>query len=258
MIGEMADLIEYSAGPQVAVELLLDATDAFVFADRGQLENSVLNLVLNSAGAMPSGGRLTISTSIASDRVEVRVRDTGSGIPEALQPKVFEPFFTTKPEGEGNGLGLSIVYGFVKQSGGDIDLSSTPGQGTTVRLSFRRSAAPVTRPAGRESRANLPPALQGATVLVVDDNESFRATVADMLARAGAMPLAAASAEAALALLEAGAAPAMVLSDICLGAGLDGLRFKRVVEMRWPGLQVALMSGLSPEMLQDREAWDGG
>jgi len=258
MIGEMADLIEYSAGPQVTVELRLDAAGAFVFADRGQLENSVLNLVLNSAGAMPSGGRLTIATQVVGDCVEVQVQDDGTGIPEALQAKVFEPFFTTKAVGEGSGLGLSIVYGFVKQSGGEINLSSAPGQGTTVRLSFVRAAAPAARSANREVRANTSPALQGLKVLVVDDNETFRATVADMLVKAGAVPLAAATAEEALVLLQAGPLPALVLSDICLGAGLDGLRFKRAVEERWPGLPVALMSGLSPEMLQDREAWDGG
>jgi CheY-like chemotaxis protein len=207
---------------------------------------------------MPEGGDLVVRTSCVDGSVQLQVSDSGRGIPEHMQGKVFDPFFTTKAAGEGSGLGLSIVYGFVKQTGGDIDLSSAPGQGTTVRLSFARAAAPLARSPGRESRTPPLPALQGLAVLVVDDNESFRATVADMLARVGAIPVAAATAEEALALLEAGPLPALVLSDICLGAGLDGLRFKRVVEERWPGMPVALMSGLSPEMLQDRQAWDGG
>ena len=257
MIEEMGDLIEYSAGSQVSVDFALNAPDACVLVDRGQLENSLLNLVLNSAAAMPSGGRLSIVTSRTDEgQVEVQVQDTGTGIPDHLQGKVFEPFFTTKAAGEGSGLGLSIVYGFVKQSGGDIGLTSLQGIGTTVRLRFPCSVPPAARGSQVAPAQPVGRPLRTLSVLVVDDDDAFRATVTDMLHKCGARPRAAASAEEALALLEGGAAPQLVLSDICLGAGLDGLRLRREIGSRWPQLPVALMSGLSPEMLQEREAWE--
>lgn len=256
MIEEMADLIEYSAGPQVHVALQLGAAGALVYADRGQLENAVLNLVLNSAAAMPSGGRLEIVTRADGARVELEVRDTGLGIPETLQAKVFEPFFTTRPVGEGSGLGLSIVYGFVKQSGGDVTLASTPGQGTQVRMAFPRAHV-VAAPAETSQAAPADPgALRGLQVLVVDDNEDFRATVEDLLRRAGAGVRAAATAEEGVAALESGGLPDLVLSDICLGEGLDGLALRSQVRARWPQLPVVLMSGLSPQMLESRATWD--
>jgi len=253
MVEEMLDLVEYSAGPHVSVDLGLQAPDALVFADRGQLENSVLNLVLNSAAAMPAGGRLTIATRADAAQVVIDVRDNGTGIPEALQAKVFEPFFTTRTAGEGSGLGLSIVYGFVKQSGGDIALASAAGEGTSVQLSFPRSTGCAVRPAAPAMTQTRP--LLGLEVLVVDDNEDFRATVVDMLRDAGAAALGAASAEQALAALEARALPGVVLTDVCLGPGLDGLELQRAVHRRWPQVPVALMSGLSPEMLEQRSAW---
>lgn len=146
MVEEMRDLVEYSAGPQAEVFFELACAQAQVCVDRGQLENALLNLVINSAAAMPSGGRLTISTrclaaapadaSPSVAQVEIAVVDTGTGIPEPLVGRVFEPFFTTKPVTEGSGLGLSIVYGFVKQSGGLIELTSELGRGTRVALQF--------------------------------------------------------------------------------------------------------------------------
>ncbi|MCM5679990.1 ATP-binding protein [Schlegelella sp. S2-27] len=256
MVEEMGDLIEYSAGSQVTVAFELDAPGAYVFVDRGQLENSLLNLVLNSAAAMPAGGRLTVATARADGHVEVQVRDTGTGIPEHLQGKVFEPFFSTKAAGVGSGLGLSIVYGFVKQSGGDISLASAQGVGTAVRLSFPCSTAPAPQAVSAARALPVPRPLTGLEVLVVDDDEAFRATVTDMLEKAGAHPRPVASAEDALAAMAQGCEPTLVLSDICLGAGMDGLRLRREVATRWPGRPVALMSGLSPEMLQERTAWD--
>lgn len=261
MLEEMRDLIEYSAGPLVHVELALHADGAQVFADRGQLENSLLNLVLNSGAAMPAGGQLHITTRklarAGGHDVALEISDTGTGIPEALQAKVFEPFFTTRAAGDGSGLGLSIVYGFVKQSGGQIELASTPGQGTTVRLLFPCASGPAQRAAEAAPAQELPE-LQGIDVLVVDDNTDFRATVADMLERAGATARQAADAQQAFAQLRQGPLPAAVLTDICLGQGRDGLALRRLLLQTWPGLPVLLMSGLAPEMLEGREAWDAG
>lgn len=256
MVEEMRDLIEYSAGPHVQVTLRLGAPGATVYADRGQLENALLNLVLNSAAAMPSGGRLEIATRDADGMVSLDVTDTGTGIPEALQGKVFEPFFTTRSAGEGSGLGLSIVYGFVKQSGGDVSLTSVPGQGTRVCLTFPCAAAPRQASLEAGSTTATLDAFAGLSVLVVDDNTDFRATVVDLLRGAGAQVREESSAEGALASLNSGALPAFVLSDICLGDGLDGLALLHEIQALWPKLPVVLMSGLSPQLLEQRANWD--
>jgi signal transduction histidine kinase/HAMP domain-containing protein/ActR/RegA family two-component response regulator len=255
MLEEMQDLVEYSAGPNVAVRYELHAGPRLIYVDRGQLENALLNLVLNSAAAMPDGGQLVLRTSAVGDAVQIDVIDTGRGIPEHQQRKVFDPFFTTKAVGEGSGLGLSIVYGFVKQSGGDVSLASKPGRGTTVTLRFpasaARASATVTQP------VPLAPAVaDGAHVLLVDDDDAFRATLTDMLVSEGLQVTAVASAEAAMALLERAAHFDVLLSDICLGAGIDGLRFAQTVRARWPHVPVGLMSGRSPELMPHTAQWD--
>ena len=262
MIEEMQDLIEYSAGPQTVVGLQLAGEDAHVLVDRGHLENALLNLVLNSAAAMPVEGRLTISTRTlggARPMLEIAVADNGAGIPEPLRDRVFEPFFTTKPAGKGNGLGLSGVYGFVKQSGGDIALASQVGQGTTITLSL-----PIVGGEGADApRAAIAAAgaaggLAGRRVLVVDDDEAFRATVTDMLQAAGVQVIAAADAEEALALFEREAAFDAALTDVGLGTGPDGLALARAMRLRQPGLPICLMSGLPFEPLLQRPEWQAG
>jgi signal transduction histidine kinase/PAS domain-containing protein len=265
MLEEMRDLIEYSAGEAVEVTLALGAPGALLHLDRGQLENAVLNLVMNSAAAMPDGGRLQVGTGVDPDgRVRLSVADSGIGLPPALRDKVFEPFFTTKADGKGSGLGLSIVYGFVKQSGGDITLQSEPGAGTTVLMRLPPAQAPEARaaaagagdaPAGAAA-ASDDAALHGLRVLVVEDDEAFRATLLDLLQRAGAAAQGVRSAELALQALQAAPAlPQLVLSDICLGRGQDGLGLARTLRQRWPALPVILMSGLAPEMLGQPTDW---
>ncbi|NRF72151.1 response regulator [Aquincola sp. S2] len=259
MLEEMHDLVEYSAGEAVEVELQLDAPGVCVHVDRGQLENAVLNLVLNGAAAMPQGGRLRLVTTRPDDgSIELAVADEGVGLPEALRDKVFEPFFTTKGEGKGSGLGLSIVYGFVKQSGGDITLDSRPGAGTTVRLRFP-VAATLARalPAAQAEPQPGADGLAGLRMLVVEDDDAYRATLLDLLAEAGARTESRRSAEDALAWLDEHqhTLPQLVLSDICLGRGQDGLQFARTLRRRWPHLPVILMSGLAPEMLGQPTAW---
>ncbi|RQP25554.1 hybrid sensor histidine kinase/response regulator [Piscinibacter terrae] len=255
MVEEMQDLIEYSAGPQVAVSFDLRSEPAQLHVDRGQLENALLNLVLNSAAAMPDGGELRVATRAAGGMVEIDVSDTGRGIPEHQQRQVFDPFFTTKKAGEGSGLGLSIVYGFVKQSGGDVGLQSRLGKGTTVTLRFPAQASAAAATDARHAAAPPVP-LDNVHVLLVDDDDAFRATLTDMLVREGLRVTAVPSAEQALTLLERGASPDVMLSDICLGSGMDGLRFAHLARDRWPELPLGLMSGLSPELLPNAEQWD--
>lgn len=149
LIEGMLDLIDYSVGDAVTVETRLEPAVWPVLIDPGQLENALMNLALNSRDAMPGGGRLTISTGnrtltgsptlAPGDYLVLSVRDSGSGIPPEVVDRVFEPFFTTKPVGTGSGLGLSMVYGFIRQSGGQVRIDSTPGAGTTIQLYLRRA-----------------------------------------------------------------------------------------------------------------------
>jgi signal transduction histidine kinase/CheY-like chemotaxis protein len=273
MVEEMADLIEYSAGAEVRLDLDLRSDDAAVYLDRGQLENALLNLVINSAAAMPSGGELTVRTrrrraveaEEVRDEVVLQVIDTGCGIPEALLDKVFEPFFTTKQgggeAGEGSGLGLSIVHGFVHQSGGRVTLASKVGQGTTVTLCFpvadmrlQNTPHALITPTAAQANAEERTA-PGTRVLLVDDDEAFRATVGDMLRQLGCEVVAASSPDEALAALRnGGALPDVMLSDIRLAAGADGRVLARLVQQQWPQLPIGLMSGVPREALeQSRE-----
>jgi signal transduction histidine kinase/CheY-like chemotaxis protein len=256
MVEEMVDLIDYSAGDAVQVALALHAGDACVHLDRGQLENALLNLVINSAAAMPGGGRLEIATRVDGDEFELRVADTGSGIPEALREKVFEPFFTTKADGEGSGLGLSIVYGFVKQSGGRIALASRVGEGTSITLSFALDACAV--PALPAAATPAETDRQLTSVLLVDDDDAFRSTVAEMLSRTGCNVWEVASAQRALHLLGQGVAPQLMLSDVRLGDGMGGVELARTVAAGWPGVRVALMSGMPAEAFSSQAAWGSG
>lgn len=167
MVEEMADLIEYSAGTGVALRLALHSGDQPLLIDRGQLENALLNLVINSAAAMPGGGVLTVATACEGGELLLRVADTGCGIDEALLPRVVEPFFSTKrplaADGsagaaagtEGSGLGLSIVYGFVRQSGGRLRIDSRVDQGTEVLMAF-----PLPQPLPHAIASNVSSALQ--------------------------------------------------------------------------------------------------
>jgi len=130
----IADLIDNTLGSQYELALELEADLPNVLVDRAHTENAILNLAVNARDAMPEGGRLTFSTSTRGDNVVIAVADTGIGIAEPLRDRIFEPFYTTKPLGQGTGLGLSQVYGFTKQSGGDVEVESEPGKGTTIKL----------------------------------------------------------------------------------------------------------------------------
>jgi signal transduction histidine kinase/ActR/RegA family two-component response regulator/HAMP domain-containing protein len=262
MVEEMRDLIEYSAGEATEVVVDLGAGARGVQVDRGQLENALLNLVMNSAAAMPGGGTLTVRSRVNNDdsreTIELAVVDTGIGMSEVTSRKVFEPFFTTKAAGVGSGLGLSIVYGFVKQSGGDIALQSQPGAGTCISLRFPAVARPAdacTEHDGAATDADL----RGHRVLLVDDDAALRETLTEELEAAGAEVRSAASVAEAQTLLDAGPWATVLLSDICLGAGLSGLALAQAVAARHEAPRVVLMSGLPPELSSTpQQAWPEG
>ncbi|KWC44977.1 ATP-binding protein [Burkholderia ubonensis] len=263
MLAEMLDLVEYSAGQRVTVVLEPAAEPLWVNVDRGQLENAVLNLTLNSAAAMPDGGTLTLAArrepaadgAAAPCAIVLSVTDTGCGIAPLLLDKVIEPFFTTKAAGEGSGLGLSSVYGFVRQSGGDLRIHSEVGRGTRVELWLPVGAAPERRGAATAAPA-LPAALRAGTrVLVVDDDPEVRDTALSQFAALGAQADAVATGEAAFDWLAEHGPVTLVLSDISLGAGGSGIAFAARLAQRWPAQRVALTSGLPPEIHQAHPDW---
>jgi PAS domain S-box-containing protein len=235
-----------------------------VLADAGQLESALLNIAINARDAMPEGGRLSfrawrcdqLPPGLASELpaatlplLAIAVSDSGVGMPEAVRKRAFEPFFTTKEAGRGTGLGLSTVYGFVKQSHGAISIDSQPGQGTTVTLYF--PAAPAAeqetgRGLGRAETAPPP----GLRVLLVEDEAEVRQVLLNFLRAWDSEVRACDSAEAAVAALaEPGADYDLVLSDVMLGGGMRGTELAGRLRSQHPGTAVLLMSGYAADLL---------
>ncbi|GGB94051.1 histidine kinase [Marinobacterium zhoushanense] len=259
LIGEMLDLIEYSVGPAIEIGLELHAAPWLVNVDPGQLENALLNLAINSAAAMPGGGKLSFETGHVADAglesgdeaVLVRVQDTGAGISETHLARVFEPFFTTKEVGEGSGLGLSMVYGFVKQSLGDIRIHSQLGEGTRIDILLPRVADLRQHEVDEDKQGALPSG-RGQWVLLVEDDQPVREMAEDMLDSLGYRVESVASIEAAYTALSERADFALVFTDINLGTAENGLHLARDVAEMLPGLPVLLTSGLPADQLSSR------
>lgn len=257
----IAPLLRRLLGQGIRLELALEEPGRRVRVDPTQLDQVILNLAVNARDAMPRGGRLRIATghrlvlrpegegaaALPPGRwVVLEVGDTGTGIPPEMLPRLFEPFFTTRLEKGGTGLGLATVQGIVAQSGGRISVESRVGEGTTFRIHLPRQEAPATLP--RPVPAAAPPA-PAAPVLLVEDETPLRQLGTRLLERAGHTVLAADSAESALALVEAGAAPAALVSDVAM-PGQDGVELARRLRARWPALPVLLLSGYAERMLE--------
>jgi signal transduction histidine kinase len=236
-----------------------------VQADRGQLEQVIINLALNARDAMSQGGRLVIEVrNIGVDAAQhaeagapsgsyvmLALTDTGHGMDEGTLERIFEPFFTTKPTGQGTGLGLSVVHGIVHQSGGFIRTESAPGRGTTFRVYL-----PAVNPASERPRRTTGPMLtpgSGETVLVVEDEPMVRSHVVRMLGRMGYHCLEAADGRGALDLLSARGTPVdIVLSDIVMPR-MNGNDLAREITARWPELPVLFMSGHTDDEMLRRD-----
>ncbi|MDJ0391626.1 PAS domain S-box protein [Roseomonas sp. E05] len=258
LVAGMADLIRRTMGPGIRVELKLHNGTGSVLCDANELESALLNLCINARDAMPEGGRLTIATEevrlsaaeisdqdglSAGDYVAILVADTGMGMPPEVLQRVFEPFFTTKPLGQGTGLGLSQVYGFVRQSGGLVRLDSVPGQGTNVHLFLPRHEGAEAAPPAPEAPSVPEWAAGGATVLLVDDEEAVRGTAAERLRELGYRVLEVADGPAALDLLDGGAQADLLITDVGLPGGMNGRQVAEAVRERVPGLPVMFITG---------------
>jgi len=259
LVTGLEGLIRGLAGAVIEVDVILDRSLWPTLVDPHQLENALLNLCINARDAMPAGGRLTIETAnvvapdevaalatpgeAIGDHVSLRVGDTGVGMAPEVKARAFDPFFTTKPIGHGTGLGLSMIYGFARQSGGDARIDSGVGQGTTVTLRLPRhhgAAASIEAPA---AWVPAPPAASGGTVLVIDDEAPIRALVVDLLGSQGRKALEAHDGPSGLATLRATAGIELLITDLGLPGGMNGRQVAAAARLARPGLKVLYISG---------------
>jgi CheY-like chemotaxis protein len=230
-------------------------------------ESALLNLCINARDAMPDGGTIKIHLArvmvgasdaranpdmVAGSYVVISVTDTGSGIPEEILPHLFEPFFTTKDVGRGTGLGLSMVYGFVKQSGGFVKVDSVVGRGTTVTLFFPEATGAAPAPA-RVAPDEMPRG-NGETILLVEDEPDLLALAERFLKGLGYRVLPAASAAAAIDVAAQEARIDMLLTDIVMTGGMNGRQLAAELREKRPGLSVLFMSGHSDDVAERRVA----
>jgi signal transduction histidine kinase/CheY-like chemotaxis protein/HAMP domain-containing protein len=257
LIEGMMDLVEYSIDPSITLDLALDANHAWVSVDPGQLENALLNLAINSSAAMQSGGSLRFKTEalpsyplngVITDVVCIHVCDTGCGIPETLLRRVLEPFFTTKQIGEGSGLGLSMVYGFVKQSQGDIKIHSTEGQGTEIQVLLPTVAAPdQTQSEPRLSGEQLKG--HGETILLVEDDPQVRLSAEALLDSLGYRVIATGHPDEALAAFKDQHPIDLIFTDINLGNAMNGVELADAAHQIDLSIPVLFTSGLQQQQL---------
>jgi CheY-like chemotaxis protein len=269
----MSGLWNRTLEESIAIETVFAAGLWRISADVNQLENAVLNLVVNARDAMPGGGKLTIETgnayldeAYASAHTEVTpgqyvmiaITDTGKGMAQETIDKAFEPFFTTKEAGQGTGLGLSQVYGFVRQSTGHIKIYSELGQGTTVKIYLPRDAG-----SGGDAeegwRVQPPPAEpRSETILVVEDNDLLSASVAATLREQGYRVLTAPNGATALRLLGGNPEVRLLFTDVGLPGGMDGRQLADEARRRHPGLLVLFTTGYTRNAIQHQGRLDQG
>jgi PAS domain S-box-containing protein len=257
LIGGMEDLIRRTVGPAIRVEVVGAAGLWPTLIDPNQLESALLNLCINARDAMPRGGRITIETAnkwmdarMAAERdlpagqfLSLCVTDTGTGMAPETIARAFEPFFTTKPIGQGTGLGLSMIYGFVRQSGGQVRIYSEVGHGTTVCLYLPRyyGGSAEAEPAGEP--ASAAPAAEGETVLIVDDEPTVRMLVVEVLEELGYTAIEAADGPAGLAILQSPARIDLLVTDVGLPGGLNGRQLADAARVARPDLKVLFITG---------------
>jgi signal transduction histidine kinase len=251
MITNMLDLLSRSLGPDVRIATDLQAPGAVVVGDKTQLELALLNLAINARDAMPGGGTVTIGTAPAADQsneypdgaIDIVVRDTGSGMPPEVIERAFEPFFTTKGVGKGTGLGLSMVYGVARQSGGSVRIESEVGQGTVVTITLRRAPAAAGLSADPSAESAEIISGNGQTVLVVDDEEGVRTSIADALSSIGYRVVSAGDGAAALRLVMH-ERPALAILDYAM-PGMNGAELASAAKAMRPEMKIVFASGFA-------------
>jgi PAS domain S-box-containing protein len=259
LIAEMADLIRRTMGPAIKLEVVGAAGLWATLVDPSQLENAVLNLCLNARDAMPDGGSLTIETAnkwlderAAAERelptgqyISVCVTDTGVGMTPAVIARAFDPFFTTKPIGQGTGLGLSMIFGFAKQSGGQVRIYSEVGRGTTVCIYLPRNHESSGTADNDQAQATVVEAVrgEGEVVLVIDDEPSIRMLISEVLHEAGYTAIEVGDGPAGLRILQSNAKIDLLITDVGLPGGMNGRQVADAARVLRPRLKVLFITG---------------
>lgn len=260
LIVSLGDLIKRTLGTNILFETALAGGMPSVLCDVNQLENALLNLAINSRDAMPEGGRLTIETSkvtldaghvpsspevMAGEYVRICVSDTGVGMPQDVLKRALDPFFTTKPIGQGTGLGLSMVYGFVKQSKGHLHLYSEPGIGTTVQLFLPQSSCSSREPREKGYSSEIALAKGSATILLVEDDDSIRTICSEMLTDLGYTIFQASNGIDGLARLQTIGAIDLLITDVGLPHGMNGRQLADAGREIKQSLKVLFITGFA-------------
>jgi PAS domain S-box-containing protein len=271
LVRDMTDLLHRTLGEVVELEGILAPRLWLAEIDQNQLESAILNLAVNARDAMENGGKLTIETAntaldesyaatdtevIPGQYVMIAVSDTGVGMTAEVVARAFEPFFTTKEVGRGTGLGLSMVYGFVKQSGGHVTIYSEPGQGTTVKLYFPRYMGTAPQPIV-QVRSTVPHAARDEVILVVEDSAEVRSYSVMVLGELGYSVLQAASAEDAIAILRSDSRIDLLFTDVIL-PGRSGKQLADEAQSLRPGLKVLYTTGYSRNAIVHHGRLDAG
>jgi PAS domain S-box-containing protein len=257
LVADMEELVQRTVGPAIQVETAQAIGLWPTLCDPNQLENAILNLCINARDAMPESGRLTIETAnmwldarAARERdmqpgqyVAICVSDTGVGMSSEVKARAFDPFFTTKPTGQGTGLGLSMIYGFTQQSGGQVRIYSEEGEGTTVRIYLPRHQGEADEEQEQAMLSEAPRAEAGETVLIVDDEPSVRMLVTDVLEELGYAAIEAPDGVAGLKLLESDMRIDLLITDVGLPGGVNGRQMADAARRVRPKLRVLFITG---------------
>ena len=272
LIAGMEELVRRTVGPSVELEVVGAAGLWPVLVDPNQLENALLNLCINARDAMPDGGRLTIETGNkwlderaarthdlpAGQYVSLCVSDTGAGMTPEIIRRAFDPFFTTKPIGMGTGLGLSMIYGFVQQSGGQARIYSEPSQGAMVCLYLPRHHGEATMDDDASGATEAPRAQQGETVLVVDDEPTVRMLVSEVLQDLGYTAIEAVDGQAGLKILRSDVRLDLLVTDVGLPGGMNGRQVADAGRAMRPNLKVLFITGYAENAVLSHGHLDPG
>ncbi|WP_316922856.1 ATP-binding protein [Pseudomonas sp. zfem002] len=263
LLGEIEPLILQAIGPGIDLQLQVDPRPWWVLVDTSQMESALINLCANARDAMNRRGSLKISTSnerhyagisnvdlAPGDYCCLRIQDSGHGMPAGVLERVFDPFFTTKPAGQGTGLGLSMVYGFVRQSGGSVRITSEEGSGTCVELLLPRFVGePQPLPVPQVPAAALPMPMRNERILLIDDEPTLRMLIREALQDQGMEVLEAEDAHSGLALYDSAGPIDLVVSDIGLPGGISGIDVAKTLRHRSPGQRILFITGFTEESL---------
>ncbi|PZO81298.1 MAG: hybrid sensor histidine kinase/response regulator [Mesorhizobium amorphae] len=272
LVADMLDLIRRTVGPGIRVETRAASDLWTALVDPSQLENALLNLCINARDAMPDGGTITIETENRTfhsedaarhelepgEYLSLGVSDTGAGMSAEVTAKAFDPFFTTKPLGQGTGLGLSMIYGFAQQSGGQVRIASELGRGTTVRIYLPRHRGETAAAEGNAQGGAAPVAQRGETVLVVDDEPTVRMLVTAVLDELGYTALEAGDSAGGLRALQSDARIDLLISDVGLPGGMNGRQMADAARLLRPDLKVLFITGYAENALFNEDQLEPG